>query len=385
MTLTFFSNYMNHHQRPLCDALYERLGAGFCFVATEDMSEERRKMGYDDPANNRPYVIKTYDPENAQKNRELALRLANESDVVILGDAPASYIEQRLRENKITFRYNERFFKEGKWRILNPRIFLFYRKYHTAYRKKNLYMLCASAYTAPDCRLIRSYPGKTYRWGYFPPVKQYDNVEDLLELKRRSGASILWTSRFIEWKHPEDPIQVAKRLKSEGYSFELNMIGSGELEGKIKAMIEREGLTDCVHLLGTMPPEEVRRHMEKADIFLFTSDRNEGWGAVLNESMNSACAVVASREIGSAPYLIRDGENGLLYNRKRKDDLYRKVRSLLDQPERRKALQINAYETMLKKWNANIAAERLLHLIDCLQKGVDAGYADGPCSKDENC
>ena len=33
--------------------------------------------------------------------------------------------------------------------------------------------------------------------------------------------------------------------------------------------------------------------MEQADIYLFTSDRNEGWGAVANEAMNSACAMVA--------------------------------------------------------------------------------------------
>ena len=49
--------------------------------------------------------------------------------------------------------------------------------------------------------------------------------------------------------------------------------------------------------------------MEKSEIFLFTSDKGEGWGAVLNESMNSACAVVASHAIGSVPFLLKDGEN----------------------------------------------------------------------------
>jgi glycosyltransferase involved in cell wall biosynthesis len=61
-----------------------------------------------------------------------------------------------------------------------------------------------------------------------------------------------------------------------------------------------------------MAPEAVRDHMEAADIFLFTSDFNEGWGAVLNESMNSACAVVASHAIGSVPFLLKDGENGFI-------------------------------------------------------------------------
>ena len=78
-------------------------------------------------------------------------------------------------------------------------------------------------------------------------------------------------------------------------------------------MIREKKLEDCVHMLGAMSPDEVRKHMEQANIFLFTSDRNEGWGAVLNEAMNSGCAVVASHAIGSVPYLIKNGNNGYIY------------------------------------------------------------------------
>ena len=39
----------------------------------------------------------------------------------------------------------------------------------------------------------------------------------------------------------------------------------------------------------------------------------DGWGAVANEAMNSACALVAGHMIGAVPYLIRQGENGLIY------------------------------------------------------------------------
>ncbi len=34
-TLTFFSNYFNHHQKALCDTWNEMLGEGFTFVETE--------------------------------------------------------------------------------------------------------------------------------------------------------------------------------------------------------------------------------------------------------------------------------------------------------------------------------------------------------------
>ena len=141
---------------------------------------------------------------------------------------------------------------------------------------------------------------------------------------------ILWVGRFLDWKHPDDALQVAKRLKAEGYAFTMNIIGTGELEQKLKVMIEQYQLNDCVHMLGSMPPERAREYMESSQIFLFTSDRNEGWGAVLNESMNSGCAVVASDAIGSVPYLMQDSENGLIYKSGDVNMLFEKVKWLLD-------------------------------------------------------
>lgn len=56
-------------------------------------------------------------------------------------------IQKRLEENKLTFRYSERVLKKGLWRILNPRLYRNLYKIHTVYKNKELYLLCASAYT----------------------------------------------------------------------------------------------------------------------------------------------------------------------------------------------------------------------------------------------
>ena len=375
--ITFFSNFFNDHQLALCEAFYRVTNGEFRFVETEPISEDRLKLGFVDKSGNYPFIVKAHAGE---QEREEAMRLGSESDVVIIGDAPDCFIEERLKEDKLTFRYWERFFKEGKWKILDPRVFRFHYRLSMRYRKKNLHMLCASAYTAPDCRFIHAYPGKTYRWGYFPAVKTYDSIDEILQSKKKS--TILWVSRFIKLKHPEAPLSVAKRLRDEGYDFQMNFIGSGELEGKIRAYIEKNNLSDRVHLLGTMSPEEVRRNMEQSDIFLFTSDRNEGWGAVLNESMNSGCAVVASGAIGSVPYLIRNGENGLIYKNGNHNDLYQKVKYLLDNSKKREELGRAAYKTLIEVWNADTAAERFLELVAAIQNGKASPFADGPCSKD---
>ena len=201
--------------------------------------------------------------------------------------------------------------------------------------------------------------------------------------EEHSRISILWAGRLIGWKHPEAAVQLAASLKEKGYSFRMSMIGNGEMEMQLHDMIREKGLEDCVEMLGAMPPEEVRRHMEKADIYLFTSEFNEGWGAVLNESMNSGCAVVASHAIGSVPFLIKNGENGLIYENGNQLDLEKQVLRLLEDGAFRKKIAENAYETMINLWNAETAAERFLTLTEKLLKNenTDSLFLDGPCSK----
>ncbi|MBO4213223.1 MAG: glycosyltransferase [Clostridia bacterium] len=375
MTVTFFSNFLLHHQTPFCEAMVKRLGDGFKFVATEPVPKERLDMGYGDLSRT-AYCVNAYENEEEYKK---AMKLGDESDVVIIGAAPYTFIEKRLKENRFTLCYSERFFKQGRVRILDPRVFFSVYGRHTKYRKSNLYMLCASAYTAPDCRFIGAYPNKTYKWGYFPEVKRYDDIDEVISRKKPN--SILWCGRFLGWKHPEAAIYVAKKLKDDGIDFSLDMIGIGELEEKIKKETEKLGLADKVRLLGSMSPEKVREHMESTEIFLFTSDKGEGWGAVLNESMNSGCAVVANRAIGSVPYLLKDGENGMIYGGKF-DELYEKVKTLLESPKERRSIGAAAYRTLTDVWNAEAATERLLSLIENLKNGKDTPFMDGPCSKD---
>ena len=375
MTVVFISNYYNHHQAPFCQVMSNLLKENFVFIQTQEMEEERSSMGWGDidlPA----YVIKSYSNAFAEKE---CRRIIEQADVVIIGSAPNHFVKNRIKDGKIVIRYSERPLKKGLELWKYPYRYL---KWHIMYpRHANVYLLCASAYTASDYLKFGLFRDRCYKWGYFPEIKNYCNVSAMIERKR--PASILWVARLIELKHPELPIMVAKRLKEEHYSFEMNLIGSGILENKIKTMIREYCLEDCVKMLGTMKPNQVREHMEQSQVFLFTSDRNEGWGAVLNEAMNSACGVVASDAIGSVPYLIRHGDNGLIYRDGDFNDLYCKLKQLLDAPDRTAMLGQRAYETMTNIWNGKVAAERLLKLVKLLLKGeTDLGiYEDGPCSK----
>ena len=373
MKLVFLSNYYNHHQAPFCEAMYEHLGSDFSFIQTEEMEAERSNMGWGEE-NIPSFVRKSYVNRLAEIECN---NLIEKADVVIIGSAPDHLVRNRIRSGKLVLRYSERQLKKGLELWKYPYRYIKWHKQNPS--RANIYMLCASAYASSDYAKFGLFKNRCYKWGYFPAVKRYDDIDQLLELKH--PASILWVARLIELKHPELPILVAKRLKDANYSFKMKLIGNGVLEGKIKNLIHVYGLDDCVEMLGIMKPEQVRDYMEKSQIFLFTSDRNEGWGAVLNEAMNSACAVVVSNAIGAAPFLI-NGENGIMYKDGDFESLYSNVKLLLDTPKRSTCLGKKAYETMISEWNAEIASERLLLLVDdLLENKISHRYSHGPCSK----
>lgn len=373
MKIVFMSNFFNHHQSFLSDALWEKTNQQYHFAESTEVPEARLKMGYGQQKAR--YVL------NAAKEPETVLGHVAAADLVITGSAPEELIRRRIRDGKLVFRYSERPLKLGFQAWKYPYRFV---KWH--WRNpigKPVYMLCASAYTAGDYAKFGLFRKRAYKWGYFPETKRYESVDSLMAEK--NPANILWCGRFLDWKHPDDALRAAGRLKADGYSFRLRFIGSGSEEEKLCAMVKEYVLEDCVEFLGTMTPQEVRGHMEASGIYLFTSDKKEGWGAVLNESMNSGCAVVASHAIGSVPYLMKDGVNGLIYRSGDVEMLYEKIKYLLDHPKEQKRLGKAAYETIVDEWNAEVAAERVVKLAQAILDGEKYPdlYESGPCSRAE--
>lgn len=347
------SNYINHHQIPFCNEMYRLLGGEFAFCQTEAMEEERIRMGWKEQES-LPYLI-LY-----QENPEMYQKWIDSCKVVFFGGTDEEcYIQYRLRNQKPLIRYSERIYKEGQWKAISPRGLR--QKYldHTRYRRDEVYMLCSGAYVPSDFSIVKAYPEKLLRWGYFPETRRY-NVDELLSQKK--PGSIVWAARFIDWKHPELPVETANYLKESGLNFHMDIIGGGEYESLVEGLVKKYGLQEQVTLCGFKKPKEVRKAMEKADIFLVTSDRKEGWGAVVNEAMNSGCGVVANHMIGAVPFLIRHGENGLVYEDGKKEKLFELTKSLILQREYCQELGRKAYETITDEWNAETAAERICGL-----------------------
>ena len=158
MKVVFLSNFLNHHQMPFCNEMYARFGDRFIFVQTEPVHEERLKMGYAEMAGQVPYLVCPYNSEKEKKQVENAVA---EADFVIIGSAPESYIKQRLADNLPILRFSERFLRYQRWRYLTPKSIRSMYRQHIQYKHNQVYILCASVYTARDFALYGVYKNKT--------------------------------------------------------------------------------------------------------------------------------------------------------------------------------------------------------------------------------
>lgn len=382
MKLVFITNYIHHHQIPLADEFYRLLGDDYKYIATDALPDWLIKGGYD-PSISRPYVIRAYEND---LNRRDAKQLVNDADVVIVGSAPEEYVEKRIEAGELTFRYSERWFKKKPWFLSGPHAWFNLWHDHIRYRNKPVYMLAASAYTCRDVNAVGAYKNKVFKWGYFTKVEDFplEASANFCASSEEAEVHIMWCARFLRLKHPELPIMLAKRLKANGYKFVLDMYGSGmELE-PTKRLASELGVLDVVHFLGNLPNDEILKQMRRHEIFLFTSDKNEGWGAVLNESMSNGCAVVASNMIGAVPFLVEDGVNGLIFQSESIASLESKVESLLTNQKFRQRLAENAVVTMRTLWSPNNAAQQFLQLVQAINnQDINSIAKNGPCSQAE--
>ena len=363
---------------PICDELYKKTNGDFYFVETEELSDMRKNGGWNEI--DRPYVVKVWaNPHNKTK----AMAICEEADVLIAGGGSyvIEYEKARLMKGKLTLEYAERSLKKGWINLFSPTNIKMQFYYHLFFYNKPFYKLCSSAFTAKDMYLQRAFVGRCYKFGYFPQIQEISEIDEFLDRKyKQKRFVIVWCARFIRWKHPEIVVQMAKRLVRDGYDFELNMIGSGKLKDEIDSEIMKQHLSNYVHILGSIPNKDVMDEMARSHIFLFTSDRNEGWGVVLNEAMGQGCCPVVSNMVGSAPFLIDNKENGLLFESGNLESLVEKIKYLLDNPIDCKQMAKQAYYNISTLWSPQTAAERLYNFCESYQKGNVVEYESGPMS-----
>ncbi len=375
MKISFFSNYFNAHQLELALELNSINNTEYKFISLLD---NQSRIGRECLDYKYSFVLRAYENELASSN---AMKHAIEDDLVVFGDMGGheEYVRARLETGSLSFRYAERLLKRGDWwRFVPLKQWRTYDRFNR-YKKKNMYILCASAYTARDLAMFSFPKEKCLKWGYFPQIHSESHITNRVN-SQNDKITILSAQRLIPFKHVDLQIKLASKLKSKGYRFVLKIAGDGPERKKLIHLVEKSDLADCVEFLGALDPVTLQSLMHVSDVFLATSDRREGWGATINEAMAAECCVIASSAMGASPYLIDDGIDGVLFRLGDMEELYAKTCSLLDEPHVMRAMSQLACRKVRNEWGARVAANRLISFTDSLKNGELLSFESGPMS-----
>jgi glycosyltransferase involved in cell wall biosynthesis len=123
----------------------------------------------------------------------------------------------------------------------------------------------------------------------------------------------LCVSRFIPKKNLNRLIEAFGIYKKNGGRRSLLLLGSGELEGSIKARIGEMNLSDDVQLKGFVQYENLPHYFSRA-LGLILPSISDQWGLVVNEAMAAGLPVLVSNQCGCAIDLVHENENGCTFD-----------------------------------------------------------------------
>jgi glycosyltransferase involved in cell wall biosynthesis len=129
----------------------------------------------------------------------------------------------------------------------------------------------------------------------------------------RNGAGrldVLSVGRLVPFKGQGLLIEALAALAARGIDARATVVGWGETQADLESLAAKLGVADRVDFTGALGQEEIRRHLDAADVFCLPSFA-EGVPVSLMEAMAMELPVVSSRIMG-IPELVEDGVSGRL-------------------------------------------------------------------------
>ncbi len=170
------------------------------------------------------------------------------------------------------------------------------------------------------------------------------------------SATIAAVGRLVEKKGFDVLLDALALLLADGHQVDLVLIGSGVLEGALRAQAERLGLADRVTMLGGLPQHRVAEVVANAAVFaapcVVGEDGNrDGLPTVLLEAMALGTPCVATPVTG-IPEIIEHEVTGLLVPERDPRALADALNRLLDDPVLRSGLAKAARDLVETEFDA---------------------------------
>lgn len=124
---------------------------------------------------------------------------------------------------------------------------------------------------------------------------------------------LIWVRAFHQIYNPMLVVKLASLLSTDFPNLEFLMIGPDKGDGslaRVKNEITSLGLERQFKFIGGVKHDEIPTWLDKADIFINTTNFDAAPRSVLEAMANGLCVV--STNVGGVPYIIENGKEGLL-------------------------------------------------------------------------
>jgi glycosyltransferase involved in cell wall biosynthesis len=176
---------------------------------------------------------------------------------------------------------------------------------------------------------------KLYKKDKIKYLYGYDCIDnDLFSFdseKRIDNKKIITVSRLVQKKNVKALLDAWRHVEDNDNTYQLIIIGDGPLSGELREYQQSLGL-QRVNFLGVIANEEIPKYLFEADAFVSPS-LYESWGLVVNEAMAAGLPVILSDKINAAFTLLKDGENGYLFDPYDQDALQRLLLMFIKLPD----------------------------------------------------
>lgn len=186
------------------------------------------------------------------------------------------------------------------------------------------------------------------------------DINSTFPLKKTSDTTtIITVGRFVEQKDYLTAIKsVAKAYKTHK-DIRFSIIGFGKLEQEIRMWVKEEGISDITRIL--INPDNIPQYLNDADIYLSTS-LFEGTSNSIMEGMNANLPIIATN-VGDNAYLIEEGKNGHLTEKKDVEALAQAICDLVSDKQKRQQYGRYSKKLLIEKYSIDTFRDRYLKVI----------------------
>jgi L-malate glycosyltransferase len=183
---------------------------------------------------------------------------------------------------------------------------------------------------------------------------------DLIEIFTKKTV-ITHIGGFVPEKNHEELIKIFSNVRSDIQDIQLILLGKGRLQPKIKGIVKRLGLEDCVHFLGYR--NDVLNILKHSTVFVLPS-LIEGLPGVILESMYAETPVIAYNAGGIGEIVKSD--TGWLIEKKDRENFERSLTKIIRNPNSIKQKVLRAKNMITSRFQNDIISRRFLNCYQSL-------------------